>query len=244
MATDLPRPAFYALGGGGWRDWLTILHPPYTAWHLSYVVIGAALAPALSGGRLVLALLAFFLAVGIGAHALDELAGRPLGTHLSRRALTVAAVVSIAGAAGIGILVAVRFEPWLAAFIVAGVFLVCAYNLELAGGRFHSDWWFAAAWGAFPVLTAYFTMAGTLRLEAAAAAAFAFALSYAQRRLSASARRLRRTAVLVEGRIEREDGTSEPIDRRSLLAPLEAALVAMTVAVCALAVALVIMRLG
>lgn len=244
MATDLPRPAFYALGGGGWRDWLTILHPPYTAWHLSYVVIGAALAPALSGERLVLALLAFFLAVGIGAHALDELAGRPLGTGLSDRALAAAALVSIAGAAGIGILVAVRFEPWLAAFIVAGVFLVCAYNLELAGGRFHSDWWFAAAWGAFPVLTAYFTMAGTLRLEAAGAAVFAFALSYGQRRLSAAARRLRRRAVLVAGRIELEDGTSEAVDRRTLLAPLEAALLASTVAVCALAVALVIMRLG
>ena len=28
-------------GPGGWRDWWTLLHPPYTAWHLSYVVIGA-----------------------------------------------------------------------------------------------------------------------------------------------------------------------------------------------------------
>ena len=39
------RPAFYALAPGGWRDWWTLLHPPYTAWHLSYVVIGASLAP-------------------------------------------------------------------------------------------------------------------------------------------------------------------------------------------------------
>jgi hypothetical protein len=244
VATELPRPAFYALAGGGWRDWLTILHPPYTAWHLSYVVIGAALAPELSGERLVLALLAFFLAVGIGAHALDELTGRPLGTRLSGRALAVTAAVSVAGAAGIGILVAVRFEPWLAAFIVAGIFLVSAYNLELFGGRFHSDWWFAGAWGAFPLLTAYFTMAGTIRLDAAAAAVFAFALSYAQRRLSTAARRLRRKTTLVEGRIELQDGTSEAIDRRMLLAPLEAALAALTVGVCALAVALVIMRLG
>ncbi len=27
-------PAFYAAGTGGWRDWWTLLHPPYTAWHL------------------------------------------------------------------------------------------------------------------------------------------------------------------------------------------------------------------
>ena len=81
------RPAFYALAPGGWRDWVTLLHPPYTAWHLSYVVIGAALAPELLISRLLLALAAFFLAVGLGAHALDELNGRPLGTRLSDRTL-------------------------------------------------------------------------------------------------------------------------------------------------------------
>ena len=39
-----PAPAFYALGAGGARDYVTLLHPPYTAWHLSYVVVGACLA--------------------------------------------------------------------------------------------------------------------------------------------------------------------------------------------------------
>src|SRR5450759_2534553 len=39
-------PAFYAARGGGWRDYWTLLHPPYTAWHLSYVLLGAALSPA------------------------------------------------------------------------------------------------------------------------------------------------------------------------------------------------------
>jgi hypothetical protein len=38
------RPAFYALARGGWRDYVTLLHPPYTLWHLSYVAIGAAIA--------------------------------------------------------------------------------------------------------------------------------------------------------------------------------------------------------
>ena len=40
------RPAFYALAPGGWRDYVTLLHLPYTAWHLSYVAIGAALTAA------------------------------------------------------------------------------------------------------------------------------------------------------------------------------------------------------
>jgi len=61
------RPAFYALAGGRVGEMLTLLHPPYTAWHLSYVVIGASAAPAFDGGRLGATVLAFFLGVGLGA---------------------------------------------------------------------------------------------------------------------------------------------------------------------------------
>jgi hypothetical protein len=154
------RPAFYALAPGGWRDYVTLLHPPYTLWHLSYVVIGACLAPHLPLMRTALAVIAFLLALGIGAHALDELRGRPLQTRISSRTLVALAAVSIAGAIGIGIGVAIDFDLWLLPFIGFGGFIVCAYNLELFGGRFHRDLWFALAWGAFPLLTGYFTAAG------------------------------------------------------------------------------------
>ena len=106
--TSSARPAFYALSPCGWRDYVTLLHPPYTLWHLSYVAIGAGLAPHLQYGRLALALFAFFLAVGIGAHALDELHGRPLGTRIPSRALAALAVVSVAAASAIGVAVALR----------------------------------------------------------------------------------------------------------------------------------------
>lgn len=82
------RPAFYALRQGAWRDYLTLLHPPYTLWHLSYVVMGAAAAPVLRLDRLGLAALAFFLAVGLGAHALDELnRAASENAHTFRRAV-------------------------------------------------------------------------------------------------------------------------------------------------------------
>ncbi|HZU59828.1 MAG TPA: hypothetical protein VE983_02615, partial [Solirubrobacteraceae bacterium] len=82
-ARDVPgespaRPAFYALAPGGWRDLVTILHPPYTVWHLSYVALGAVAAPTFHPGRLGATAGAFLLAVGLSAHALDELHGRPL----------------------------------------------------------------------------------------------------------------------------------------------------------------------
>ena len=160
---ELDRPAFYALRRGGWRDFVTILHPPYTAWHLSYVALGAAAAPTLHADRLGAALAAFFLAVGVGAHALDELAGRPLQTALTQRMLLALAVAGLGGAVAIGVTAIATVSPLLGPFVAAGAFLVLAYNLELAGGRFHTDTWFALAWGGFPAFTGYFVNALEIR---------------------------------------------------------------------------------
>ena len=236
------RPAFYALAPGGWRDYVTLVHPPYTLWHLAYVVIGAALAPRFDAPLLGWALLAFFLALGIGAHALDELRGRPLQTLIPTRTLVALAAASIAGAAAIGIVVAARRDLWLLAFVAAGSALVVAYNLELFGGAFHGDPWFSLGWGAFPVLTAYFAAAHTLRSPALLAAVFAALLSRAQRVLSTPVRELRRRTRSVSGQIERTDGTVVPVDAQSIAASPELALQTLSVAVVALALALVLVR--
>jgi len=237
------KPAFYALGRGGWRDYVTLLHPPYTAWHLSYVVVGACLAPAVAWGRLGLTVLAFALALGVGAHALDELRGRPLQTAIPERALVALAVGSVAAACAIGLAVAARTTWWLLAFVAAGAFLVPAYNLELFGGRLHSDLWFALAWGAFPVVTAYVAMAEEVRAEAVLAAAWATALSLAQRRLSSNVRMLRRRVRAVHGELDLLDGAREPITREELVATPEAALRLLAVSTVLAAAALVALRL-
>jgi fermentation-respiration switch protein FrsA (DUF1100 family) len=237
------RPAFYALAPGGWRDYVTLLHPPYTLWHLSYVAIGAALAPDLEPVRLLTALAAFFLAVGVGAHALDELKGHPLQTGISDGMLTALAVISLGGATAIGIGAAIAFTLWLLPLVAFGAFIVCAYNLELFGGRFHSDLWFALAWGAFPLLAAYLAVAERLTVEAAAAAVFAAFLSLAQRRLSTQVRTVRRRVAEVSGAIRFRDGGRQELTVESLIAAPEAALRALTVAVVALAVSLLVLRL-
>ncbi|HLX88156.1 MAG TPA: hypothetical protein VKR22_06840 [Acidimicrobiales bacterium] len=242
-ATGASRPAFYAARPGGWRDWWTLLHPPYTAWHLSYVVFGACLAPHVRVDRMVAATLAFFLAVGIAAHALDELHGRPLRTRLSNRTLLVATAVGLAGALGFGVAGVVRVGAVLVPFLVVGPLLVLAYNAELFGGVVHTDLGFALSWGAFPVLTAYVAQAGTLSLGAVLGAAGATALSLAQRALSTPARRLRRGVHQVAGTLTLADGTQEAMDDRFLLAPLERALRAMSVAVVMTATALALARL-
>jgi hypothetical protein len=244
MAETRERPAFYALRPGGWRDYWTLLHPPYTLWHLSYIAIGAALAPRLHVGWLVETLVAFFLAMGVAAHALDELHGRPLRTRIPDAVLWTLAAIGLAGAIALGIHGAVEVSPWIWAFIVVGAVLVVAYNLELGGGALHSDLWFALAWGAFPVLTAYFAQAGTIRVEAVLAAAACAALSIAQRVLSTPVRRLRRDVVGVRGELEVEGGGAEPLDADALRAAPEGALRWMSLAMPLLAAALLTARLA
>jgi hypothetical protein len=238
------RPAFYALDRGGWRDYVTLLHPPYTLWHLSYVAVGAGLAPELEARRLLWALLAFALAMGVGAHALDELNGRPLGTAIPSRVLVALAALSIAAAVAIGIGAAVAWTAWLLPLVVFGAFIAVAYNLELFGGRLHSDAWFALAWGAFPLLTAYLAAAETIAAEALLAAAFAALLSLAQRRLSTQVRHVRRRVATVEGALVDHDGRRDPLTAAVLLRGPEGALRALTLAVVALGAALVVLRLG
>jgi hypothetical protein len=241
--SSIGRAAFYALRPGGWRDYVTLLHAPYTLWHLSYVAIGVGLAPDFSGLRLAAALAAFFLALGIGAHALDELNGRPLRTRIPAWVLVTLAVTSIAGALAIGVASAWAWSPWLLLFVAFGGFIVVAYNLELFGGRFHTDLWFALAWGAFPLLTGYFVAAEELRVEAGLAAAFAALLSHAQRLLSTPVRYVRRSVRTISGTIERHDGTLDSVTEETLLRPSERALQVLAAATVALGAALVVVRL-
>jgi hypothetical protein len=240
---ELDRPAFYALRSGGWRDLVTLLHPPYTAWHLSYVAIGAAAAPHIYANRLIAALAAFFLAVGISAHALDELHGRPLGTKLSRPVLIALAVGGLIGAVAIGVAGAVAVSPLLIPLVLAGGVLVPAYNLELFGGHLHNDTWFALAWGGFPAFTGYFANALTIRPAGILVAAACCLLSAAQRQLSTPVRRLRRATTAVTGQQRLRDGTVVELTRAGLSAPLEAALRTLWLAVVLLAVGLLAVRL-
>ena len=237
------RPAWYALETGGWRDYVTLLHLPYTAWHLSYVVIGGCLAPVVAWGRLGAAVAAFGLAVGVGAHALDELNGRPLRTAIPSPILVGLATISIGAACAIGIVGAVSYEPWIAALVPVGLFLVVAYNLELLGGLFHSDVWFGLAWGGFPVICGYAAVAGDVSAAALLAAAFAVLLSLAQRTLSNHVRFVRRRVASVDGSLEHRDGAREPLTADDLIAAEERGLQLLAAASVVLAAALVAFRL-
>jgi hypothetical protein len=222
---------------------VTLLHLPYTAWHLSYVVIGGCLAPAMAWGRLGAVVAAFALAVGIGAHALDELHGRPLRTKIPHTVLVGLAAGSIGAACLIGVIGAMTFRPWLALLIPVGLFLVLVYNLELIGGRFHSDLSFGLAWGGFPLICGYAAVAGEIGVAALLGALFAVLLSLAQRALSNQVRFVRRRVASVHGELELVDGTRETLKASRLITPAERGLRLLAAATVLLAAALVVYRL-
>src|SRR5450432_228466 len=233
------RPAFYSRGrsDGGWGDWLSLLHPPYTAWHLSYVAIGAALVHPIRLDRLGWSLLGFFLGLGIGAHVLDELHGRPLRTGIPQWALATV---------GFGAIVAAGVDGWLVGglrllpFIAVGAFLALGYNLEWFGGVLHNGVGLAASWGSFPVLTGYYTQHWSISVAAVLVAVGAFWLTIAQRTLSTPARWLRRSARDVRFTALSSDGTPVTLVATDLLRPLEVALKAISWSFVPLAIGLVL----
>jgi hypothetical protein len=242
VAGPAASPAVYALRPGAWRDYITLLHPPYTVWHLSYVVLGAGLAPTIRYGRLGASLLAFFLALGLGAHALDELHGHPLQTRISDRVLCAIAVTALAGAVALGVAGAVLVSPWLLAFVAFGAMIAPAYSLEWFHGRLHSDLWFAIAWGAFPFLTAYWIAAEHFAPTAGVGVVAVLLLSLAQRTLSKRVRDLRRRAHVVTGQVIYASGETREIDRAWAISADESALMLLSAVSALLSIAVLVAR--
>lgn len=242
MGTQEVKPAFYALGPGGWRDYVTLLHLPYTAWHLSYVALGASVSSQFHPDRLAQVLAAFALGLGVAAHALDEYRGRPLRTRIPDGVLLALATLSLLAACALAVRAALTTSPWVLLLAAAGVFLVLAYNLEWWGGRLHTDRWFALAWGSFPAFAGHWSQA--LRVEPAGlvVVAAAYALSRAQRELSRPARTLRRRVASVSGEVRYREGGAEPLTAERLREPLEAALRHLSWALPLLALASVLAR--
>lgn len=246
------------------RDLWVLSHPSYTLWHLSYIPIGAALAPALNWSLLGWTLLAFFLGMGVAAHCLDELHGRPLKTTIPSPVLKAVALVALAGAVGIGVFVGVRETLWVIPCILFGVFIALAYNLEwpsgygLGGdwwvlevipqGFFHRDRFFGLAWGAFPLATSYLAQAHTLSAPVIILGIFALVYSLAQRTLSKHARFWRRRVAFLSAHYALNGepvamGFAHDLTKQDIFGPAEGALQLMTWAVVALAVGLLLWRL-
>lgn len=140
------------------RLFIGLLFLPYTGMVLAYTVIGSMMAEQIHWDRVGAILLIYFLALGIGGHALDALGSKgpkPWGGVFSKRSLLALAVVSVMSAYAIGIYYMVLYTPLLWLIAIPEGFFLLAYNLEWFHGRFHTDAWFGLSWGALPVLAGY-----------------------------------------------------------------------------------------
>jgi hypothetical protein len=232
------RPAFYARPGSRLGDLVTLLHLPYTMWHLSYVVIGAAISPRIDGPRLGGTLLAFAFGLGLGAHALDELQGRPLSTTLTPGTLRLLGWGGLAVGAALAVAGSFVISPVALAWGTVGVLLAAAYALEWSR-LVHSTLGFAVAWGAFPVLVGHWAQTESISLAAVAVAAAATFLSLSQRALSTPAREVRRKVIDASAVIG-----DERWDRPTLLATWERPLQLLATAHVLLAIGLILTHLA
>lgn len=229
------RRSYYAHRGSVWNDLISLLHPPYTVWHLSYVAIGAGLAAELDVVRLLGTLTAFAFGLGISAHAFDEVHSRPLRTSLSDTALWGLGAAGLVGVAVVTVIGAVVISPWVIAWAAAGVLLATGYGLEWSR-LLHSDPGFALAWGAFPVVVGHWAQAESMSPAVIAAAAAAAFFTLAQRRLSTPARFVRRRTVEAGAVFDGGRGW----DRAGLLATWEGPMRALVWAMPVLALALLL----
>lgn len=239
-AVTRARRAFYALPGSVLGDFLTVLHPPYTAWHLSYVAIGASLAPSIDWIRLTGTLAAFAFGLGLGAHALDELHGRPLQTRLGDAVLWALAALGFTVSIAVAITGALVISPWVLLAATLGILMAAGYALEW-NPYLHSEVGFSLAWGGFPVLVGYWAQTERLTWPALAVAAAAVLLSVVQRSLSTPARFIRRSTSDAEARLTTLAGI-ESWTRRRLLATWERPLRLLAWSMVLLAVGLLVAR--
>ncbi len=145
---------------------------------LAYTVIGGMLAETIFWERVGAIALIYFLGLGVAAHALDAIGGkgingpgaraaiRPWGEHFSKRRLWILAIGSLIPAYAIGFYYILFKTPQLAVIALLEGFFLFAYNLELFGGRFHTDGWFAFSWGVLPVLAGYIIQTNRISVSA------------------------------------------------------------------------------
>jgi len=240
----IQKPAWYTVAGHGLlSDLVNLIHPPYTLWHLSYVVIGIGLSPIIHPDRSIVVVLAFFLGLGIGAHALDETMGNPLKTRLSRHKLYLIGFSSLAAAVAIGAYYVVTLSLLLLPIIFAEVFFALAYNLEAFNKRFHNVLVFSISWGVLPFLTGYFVNSLSVSFGALLTSIAIGLLTYVQRTLSLQARSVRRTITSPIRALKLENGEEISVTSTDLISPAEKSLKALTLTIFIFAIALICQRI-
>jgi len=235
-------------GEGKYRGYLDLLYLPYTSMVLSYVVIGAAIAPVMHFDRLAATLAAYFLGVGLSAHYLNEASTARAGTKISRRKLLAISLLALSGALFIGVYYALTVSLPLFVFVFVETFFLFSYNVRsFMWGRFHNDFWFSLSWGSLPVLTSYFVNALTITPSGLVMSVVAGLTAGIQARLSRWLKDWRRNPQL-DDILFKFEGNQVPLSKKFDLNTLvwrpQSALKILVLAVNLLALSMILPRLA
>lgn len=187
---------WYQLEGTKLREFITILHLPYTVMCLSFLTIGFGISGISNWNTYWITMLAYFFGLGIASHSLDQLKG--MGSTyvklLSDDELATIGISALIFSVLLGITLMFELSAWyLIVLIPLQVFFVFSYPLKvLFKGFFHNNFWFAVSFGFLPVVIGYYVNTLSFSLLAIFWGVVAFTISEIEINLSRYVRKMRK----------------------------------------------------
>jgi hypothetical protein len=174
-------------GPTGFRIFVGMLFLPYTGMCISFAVLGSMLAVHIVWDRVVAISAIYALGLGLAAHAADNLGSkttRPWGNYFSNRQLWYMVLLGLLPAYAIGAYYIIFFVPLLLVIAILEGFFLFAYNFEVFGGFFHTNFWFSLSWGALPLIAGFVIQTNHIEALPLVFSVFTGLISYVHIRVS------------------------------------------------------------
>jgi len=187
---------WYQMEGSKLKEFITIMHIPYTMMCISFLTMGFAISGIRDYGLYILTFISYFLGLGISSHCFDQLTG--MGSRYVEKLkdddLIFIGIFSLVISILIGIISMIDYKLWnLIWLIPIQSFFVFSYPLaKTFRGKFHSDFWFSISFGAIPVIIGNYVNTGGFDVMVFVFASFCVIISYIEILLSRHSRYMRK----------------------------------------------------
>lgn len=185
------------------RIFVGMLFLPYTGMCISFSIVGSLLSPTtIMWDRIVAIVIIYFAALGISAHAADNMGSKkkPWGDLFSNLELLIMLVCGLVVAYAIGAYYIIFYVPLLLPIAILEGFFLFAYNYEIWNGSFHNNIWFAISWGSLPLLAGYVMQTNSISYVPLLISTAAFLISYIEIKLSRRYKEFRQNQDVVRSK--------------------------------------------
>lgn len=170
---------------------------------ISFSIVGSLLSPTtIMWDRIVAIVIIYFAALGISAHAADNMGSKkkPWGDLFSNLELLIMLVCGLVVAYAIGAYYIIFYVPLLLPIAILEGFFLFAYNYEIWNGSFHNNIWFAISWGSLPLLAGYVMQTNSISYVPLLISTAAFLISYIEIKLSRRYKEFRQNQDVVRSK--------------------------------------------